>query len=354
MSEQTAVRPAVLVEVADDLDAINRLYRTNKWSDGFPIVPPTPARVDAMLRGTSRPRDALVAKMAPTFSPATVEGIAINAVMAGCDPAYMPLLIAAVEAVSTTEFNLQGVQATTNPVAVWIIVNGPAVQALEINNRFNCLGEGSWANSTIGRALRLILRNIGGALPGEMDRATQGQPGRISFCCGENEADNPWAPLHVERGFRADQSTVTVVGAEGTINMNTHTEIGEELLRSFASTLMHNPSNEYMFAGEPWLIVCPEHADSLFKSGFSKAEVKARLWELSKMPLKNLPPKDLERAQKARTGELGEFGHDSLLPISRGPEDIHFIVAGAPGTHTTYVPTFGLNRAVTRAFTLEG
>jgi hypothetical protein len=343
------VRPAVLFETPDDLDAINRLYRERRWSDGLPIVPPTRERVQAMVDGAGRPGDALVARLAPTFAPATVQGIAINAVMAGCDASVMPVLLAVVEAVAAPEFNLQAVQATTNPVAVWIIVNGPLAARLEFNSGFNCLGEGHWTNATLGRALRLVLRNIGGALPGEMDRACQGQPGRYAFCCAENEAANPWEPLHVERGFRPEQSTVTVVGAEGTLNMNTHTEIGSELLRSFAGAMVHPPSNEYVFGGEPWLVLGPEHAATLAASGMTKAEVKARLWELGRMPASVLPAKDLERARIARTPELGVVDASVLLPIAPRPQDIQLIVAGGPGTHSTYVPSFGLMRAVTRA-----
>jgi len=347
-ADNPAVRPAVLFETADDWDAINRLYRKNRWSDGLPIVPPTRERVEAMLRFAGRPRDALVARVAPAFGPATVEGIAINAVMAGCDPEYLPVLIAAVEAVSAPEFNLQAVQATTNPVAVMIILNGPLARTLEVNSTFNCLGEGYWANATLGRALRLVLRNIGGALPGDMDRATQGQPGKYTFCCAENEAENPWEPLHVERGYRADQSTVTVVGVEGTINMNTHTDKGDEVLNMFAQTMIHPPSNEYIFGGEPWLILGPEHAATLARAGYSKADIKATLWELSRMPASILPPKDLERVRNARRPELGEFGAEAMLTISPRPEDICIVVAGGPGTHSTYAPSFGMIRSVTR------
>ena len=154
-----AAKSAALVECADDLDAINRLYREKRWSDGLPIVPPTVERVERMLRHARRPAADVVARLAPGFGEATVERIAVNAVMAGCDPEYMPALIAAVEAVADPEFNLQGIQATTNPVAVWIIVNGPLAAELGVNATFNCLGEGAWANATLGRALRLILRN---------------------------------------------------------------------------------------------------------------------------------------------------------------------------------------------------
>ena len=173
-----AAERAALVECVDDLDSINKLYRERRWSDGLPIVPPTVDRVEPMLRHARRAREEVVARIAPAFGAASVERIAINAVLAGCAPEYMPALIAAVEAVADPEFNLQGIQATTNPVAVWVIVNGPLARELGVNATFNCLGEGVWANATLGRALRLVLRNIGGALPGEMDRATQGQPGK--------------------------------------------------------------------------------------------------------------------------------------------------------------------------------
>src|SRR3990167_5362018 len=165
-----------------------------------------------MLRTTRLAPETVIATIAPGFGAATIERIAINAVLAGCDPEYLPVLIAAAEAVAAPEFNLQGIQSTTNPGAVWLIINGPIARRLGVNSGNNCLGQGNWANATLGRALRLILQNIGGALPGEMDRATQGQPGKYTFCCTENEERNPWEPLHVERGFARERSAVTVVG----------------------------------------------------------------------------------------------------------------------------------------------
>jgi hypothetical protein len=281
---------------------------------------------------------------------ATIERIAINAVMAGCDAALMPPLIAAVEAVAAPEFNLQAIQATTNPVAVWVVVNGPAAVALEVNATFNCLGEGAWANATLGRALRLVLRNVGGALPGELDRATHGQPGRYAFCCAENEAASPWPPLHVERGFPSSQSTVTVIGAEGTMNMNSHSKDAGELLRVFAETMVHPPSNEYTHGGEPWLILGPEHAQILQRGGHSKAGVKSALWQAARMPGKRMALRDFERAVQSRRKELGDITPDTLLPIAPRAEDIGLVVAGGPGTHSVYVPCFGNSRAVTRAF----
>jgi len=338
---------AATVEAPDDLDAINRLYRERRWSDGLPVVPPTAARVDRMLAQTRRGRYELVARVAPGFGAATVERIAINAVLAGCDPEYLPVLIAATEAVADPAFNLQGIQATTNPVAVWLVLNGPLAQRLQVNATYNCIGQGSWANATLGRAMRLILQNIGGALPGEMDRATHGQPGKFTFCCAENEVEHPWQPLHVERGYAATDSTVTVVGAEGTMNMNTHEKSAAELARVFAATMVHPPSNEYVHGGEPWIILGSEHAEVFQRSGMDKAAVKRVLWEQSKMAVRQLSVKEIERARASRTAELGELTDDTLLPISPRPEDIQLIVAGGPGTHSVFVPCFGNSRAVT-------
>ncbi|RPI45148.1 MAG: hypothetical protein EHM59_10920, partial [Betaproteobacteria bacterium] len=265
------------VEIADDIEAVQRLFRSRRWGDGLPVIPPTPERVQRMLARNALSPETLVGALAPGFGAATLEAIAVNAVAAGCDPELLPLVVAAIKGAAAPEFNLQAIQATTNSVAVWVIVNGPGANRLGFNAGINCLGQGSWANATLGRAVHLVLQNVGGAAPGEMDRATHGQPGKYTFCCAENEAESPWQALHVERGFRAEATTVTVVGAEGTMNMNTHTKDADQLLRAFAETMMHPPSNEYTHGGEPWLIVSPEHADILKRAGLSKADVRREL-----------------------------------------------------------------------------
>lgn len=344
-----STEPAARIEISDDLDAFNRLCRERRWGDGLPVIPPTVERVERMLRGTQLAPDKSIATVAPGFGAATVERIAINAVLAGCEPEYLPVLIAAVEAVAAPEFNLQAIQATTNPVAVWLIVNGPVARRLAMNGGINCLGQGVWANATIGRALHLILQNVGGALPGEMDRATQGQPGKYTFCCAENEEMNPWEPVHVERGFSRADSAVTVVAASGTLNMNTHSKVAEELLRVIADTMPHPPSNDYRWSGEPWIMLSPEHAEILKRGGMSKADVKRGLWEQTKMAASRMAVRDFEWAQNSRRAELGEIGPDTLLPISPAPGHIGIIVAGGPGTHSLYIPGFGnFSRSVTR------
>ena len=335
------------VEVSDDIDAVQRIFRERRWGDGLPVIPPTPERVERMVSFAALAPQTRIAAVAPGFGMATIEAIAVNAVAAGCDRELLPWVVAAVKGAADPEFNLQGIQATTNSVAVWVIVNGPAAERLGFNAGINCLGQGTWANATLGRALHLVLQNVGGALPGEMDRATHGQPGKLTFCCAENEAQSPWQPLHVERGYRPEASTVTVVGAEGTMNMNSHTKDAGELLRAFAETMMHPPSNEYTHGGEPWLILSPEHADILARAGLSKDDVRRELWKRSRMPARHMTDRDLARVLDSRTGELGEIGPDTLLPIACTPKDIGILVAGGPGTHSVYVPCFGNSRAIT-------
>ncbi|MGH8664821.1 MAG: UGSC family (seleno)protein, partial [Burkholderiales bacterium] len=232
-------------------------------------------------------------------------------------------------------------------VAVWVVVNGPGAQHLGINAGINCLGQGAWANATLGRALHLVLQNVGGALPGEMDRATHGQPGKLTFCCAENETASPWQALHVERGFRPDATTVTVVGAEGTMNMNSHAKDADQLLDAFAQTMIHPPSNEYTHGGEPWLILGPEHAEVLHRAGMSKADVKRELWLRSRMAAGRMTDRDRARVLDSRKDEFPQLELDTLLTIAPQPEDIQLIVAGGPGTHSVYVPCFGNSRAVT-------
>lgn len=349
----TAAAPAAAraetLRVPDDMEALHRYCIAQRMSDGLPVIAPTAERVARMLAATRQPRDAVIARVAPGYGEATVERIAANAVMAGCAPGCMNVLIAALRAVEAPEFNLQGIQATTNPAAVWLVVNGPVAAALGVNAGTNCLGQGAAANVTLGRALRLILQNVGGAFPGEMDRATHGQPGKISMCCAENEAASPWEPLQVERGFAAGAGTVTAIGFSGTLNMNTHSKNSDEILRTIADAMAHGPSNDYWCGGEPWLVISPEHAQVLAQAGLAKADVKRRLWEQSKMAALRMADRDFERTQRTRRGELGEITPETMLPVARAPQDIGILVAGGEGTHSVYVPGFGNSRSVTCA-----
>ena len=339
---------AAQIEVPDDTDEINRLFREWRWTDGLPIVPPDSGRLERMLACTPRASGAVIAAIAPGFGAATVERIAINAVMAGCDPEYLPVLIAAAEAVAAPEFNLQAIQTTTNPTGVGMIVNGPIAQRLKMNSGINALGQGNWANATLGRALRLIMQNIGRAWPGDMDRSTLGHPGKYLFCCAENEDESPWEPLHVERGCKREQSAVTVIAVEGSLNMNTYSKDADEMLRLFSDTLPRPTGNDYWHSGNPWIFVSPEHAQVLKAGGLSKADVKRRLWEQSKLRAGRMGVTDLQRTQNRRRLEMGEITPDTMMPICPTPEHFGIIVAGGPGTHSMYIPSYGPVRSVTR------
>ncbi len=352
-----AVAPAApraqLIEAPAALDELNRFYIQRRWGDGLIIAPPTQEAVQRMLRHTNRAPHEVVATIAPGMGAATVEYIAIQGVMAGCYPEYLPLLIAAAEAVATPQFHLQAIQATTNPAAVWLIVNGPIARRLEVNSGAGCLGQGAWANATLGRALRLILQNIGGALPGEMDKATQGQPGKYTFCCAENEAESPWAPLHVERGFAADANTVTVVGALGTWSMNMTAKKGEEVVSMIGDTMQYPASSDYMYGGAPFILLSPQHAQLFHREGWSKAQVKQRLWDASKIRAGRSKGSEFERMANGRRAELGEIGPDSLVPIAQKADDISIIVAGGPGSHSVFVPVSAHTRSVTKEIVLR-
>jgi hypothetical protein len=339
---------ARLVAVEDTPEAIDELAISERWGDGLPVVPPTPERVRAMLRYTDRRPDQIVARIAPGFGEASVERIAINAVLAGCQPCYLPVVIAAVEAVAEPTFNLQAIQTTTNPVAVMLLVNGPAAAQLGINAGHNCLGQGWRANATLGRALRLILQNIGRALPGDMDRATQGQPGKYSMSCAENEAANPWEPLHVERGFEPTVSTVTVIGAAGTINVLSVARETDDLLKALAGSVACPGGNDYLRGGYPVILLGPEHAAVLARTGLSKAEIKQRLWRQSRIPARDFAQADLARLTRTREQRLGPIEAETLIPIADEPSHLIVVVAGGPGTHSTWLPTFGLTTPVTR------
>ena len=241
------------------------------WTDGLPVVPPTPDRVEGMLSGTDRDPDELIAAVPPKWGRATVEKVAINAVMAGCKPAYLPLILTAVEAMTAEQFNLHGVQVTTSHVGPMLIVNGPIRKQLEINDGFNLFGQGYRANATIGRALRLICTNIGGALPGELDRAAFGHAGKYTCCIAEKEEASPWDAMHVNRGFEADDSTITVFAAAGPQTVNDH---GSNTAEGILNTISENIAAPGNSSGETLLVIGVEHAKTISEDGFSKTDIR--------------------------------------------------------------------------------
>ena len=343
------------VEVEDTLEAINAYYRAHRWSDGLPIVPPTEERVEAMLRAVPVDPERSLGRVPPLWCEATVEKVAINAVMAGCEPTYLPVLIAAVDALCDPAFNLHSIQATTHPVAPLLIVNGPIVQRIGLNSGSGVFGPGWQANATIGRAVRLILMNVGGAWPGEGDMATQGQPGKYSYCIAESEAASPWAPLHVERGFAPDDSVVTVFGGEAPHNINDHvSRTAGGILGVIAQSMVTLGSNAKWILRDSSYVVAlgPEHAATIAADGFTKADATRFLYETARLPLRELQRggmwqmHDWPRWMQA-VGDL-----EARLPVVERPEAILAVVTGGPGKHSSVVPNFSIGQTVSRRIVL--
>ena len=348
------VRPsggAALVDAPDDLDAFQVWAMDARWSDGLPVLPPTTERVDRLVGARTGRRSELIAALAPLDGAATLEAIAINAALAGAGPEHMPVIVAAVRALAEPRFNLNAIQTTTHPCTPLVIVNGPIAARLGISGGPNALGNGHRANAVIGRAVRLVCQNVGGARPGLEDRATLGHPGKFSYCLAENEAVSPWAPLHVERGFAAGTSCVTVCGAEAPHNVNDHASTTPEaMLMALVGTAATTGSNNVYLGGEPVFLLGPEHAQTLALTGWSKAEVKRRLWERIRIRLDRFSPENLARFATIDpvTFAPGRPGHDEV-PLCASPDDLVILVAGGPGKHSSLVPTFGATRSVTVA-----
>jgi hypothetical protein len=327
------------LDVLDSLEAITALFEERRWTDGLPIVPPTAERVAAMVAGSGRRGEELVAVLPPGHGAATIRRLAVNTVMAGCRPDLMPVVVAAIEAMADPVFNLNAIQGSTNPVAPLTIVSGPARTRLGFNSGYGCFGPGWRANATVGRALRLALINIGGGVPGEKDMAVAGHPGKYTFCVAENEEESPWEPLHVERGFAAGASAVTVVGISSFINS---LRAGPEYL---AEAVAFTGSNDYRFGGCPLFALNPLHAAGLARAGWRKPELKGRIWELSRKRVREFERRDLLREDLESLDNK-----DAWVPVARRPEDLLVIVAGAGGAggHSLIMPSFGTTRPVTR------
>lgn len=336
--------------VADSLEAVNNLYYARGWSDGLPIVPPTEARVLAMLRYAGRDAQDVVADIPPKGGQATIEKLAINAVMAGCLPQYLPVIITAIQALTEAPFNLYGIQATTHMAAPLAIVNGPIARELEMNAGYNAFGQGTRANATIGRAIRLALMNIGGGRPGVLDRATFGHPGKYTYCVAENQAESPWEPLHVELGYALDDSTVTMVGAEAPHNVNDHgsTE-GRGILITCAGAMASPSTNNVYLGGKQVLVLGPEHAATVARDGYSKADVRQFIWEHATLPLGRFHPENVDRFLRIRPDWCPpDRDPNHLIHALKSPDNLMVVVIGGAGKHSAVIPTFGDTQPVTR------
>ncbi|MSO75809.1 MAG: hypothetical protein EXQ87_02700 [Alphaproteobacteria bacterium] len=326
-----------IIDVGDlDGEAWTDYAIAQGWSDGMPLAVPSEAAVErftAIARGDNEPF--------PPISPSrlipTLQSLAANAVMAGCRPEYFPVVLAALRGVLTPDYNLHGTLATTHPCAPMLLVSGPIRRQLAINYSSNCFGQGNRANATIGRALELILLNVGGAKPGIMDRATHGSPAKYSFCFGENEEESPWPPYHVRRGFAASDSVVTVMSGEAPHNINDHgSTTAEGILTTVAQTISQPGANVISGKGPLFIVLGPEHAQTLARDGWTIEAMQKDLFQRSRVHASRISTENQE--SYASMGRLPVDGHYHLTPT---PEDFHMLVAGGPGKHSAYIPSFG-------------
>ncbi len=300
-------------------------------TDGLPVVPPSRERVERMLGGAARDRQELVGEVAPNYGRATVEKVAINAVMAGCRPEYLPVVLAAVQAVTDPAFNLHGVSTSTHFSAPLIVVHGPIRSRIGLNCSFGVFGPGYRANATIGRALRLVMINLGGAKPGETSMSTFGHPGRYTYCIGEHEEASPWPPYHAERGLAATDSAVTAFAGEAPHGISDHASRTARALAGSLGWSMAGLWNAKHFPlySHTMLVVGPEHARTFGDEGWSRRDLVRHLFETIRAPYASLQPaEDSGEGTNLRFAKGAEPAPGQLIPKFPSPEELHVLVAG--------------------------
>jgi hypothetical protein len=318
----------------DEADAIEQAFARG-WSDGLPVVPPTEARVRAMLEAARLEPNYQVAFIRDRAVAVTAEKVAINAVMAGCRPDYMPVVVAAVEAIGDPRWSYHGPGTSTGGAGVLVIVNGPVARELDINCGDNLFGPGWRANLTIGRALRLVMRNVCGSLPGLLDRGTLGHPGKLSYVIAENEADSPWAPLHVERGFRAEQSVVTVVASDAPHQFyNQLSSTAEGILTTVADDM--RISGTVMGQSTYVVVLAGEHMRTIAADGWDKKRIRQFLFENTHNSYAHL-----KRTQRM-SGAIAPGDEQKMRSLVTSPDDIMVVAAGGrAGAFSCYIPGWG-------------
>jgi hypothetical protein len=338
-----------MLTLPDDYEEALQSLHDRGLTDGLPVVLPTAERVARMVAAQPRPADDVVGLVAPRNGEATVEALACNAVMAGCRPEHFPVVLAAVEACLDPDFNLLGVQATTHNCTVLVLVNGPIRRALGFATGHNAMGEGHVANAVVGRALRLILRNVGGASPGTNDMTVHGSPARFSFVVAEDEEGSPFPPLHTARGFQAEQSVVTVVAAEGPHNLNDHcSSDATNVLEMLAGGMVTTTTNDLGRGGSPVLVLGPEHAAMLAAEGHTRSSVQRWLFDRARLPLDRMP-RDLRAMFVNRADIDRSVWSERGVPLAARAEDILVLVTGGAGRHSSYVPSFAYSVPISRA-----
>lgn len=327
--------------------ALIEMYFQKGWTDGLPVVPPSNDSVDAMLAAADLRGSEVVGEIPTRNARITAEKVAINAVLAGCLPEYMPVVVAAVRGICHPDYGYHGPATSTGGAAVAIIVNGPIVKRLGINTRDNILGPGFRPNATIGRAVRLLMMNAINTRPGKLDRSTLGNPGKYTLCFGEDEEKSPWEPLHVERGFRPEESTATVLATEGTIQVyNPLSSDPDELCITMADAMANLGSMNIIGQQDFLVIFAGEHQEIFFKNRWAKAQVKQCLFNHARRTIA-----DIKRAGRM-PGPIQKEDETSQRHVVHRPADIMVISAGArAGAFSVCLPGWGSHMA-TRSVTM--
>jgi hypothetical protein len=329
-------------------------------TDGLPVVPPTRERVERMLDGTRRDRAELLGEMPPNYGRVTVEKAAINAVMAGCRPEYLPVVLAAAACACDPAFNLHGVATSTHFSAPLIVVNGPIRARIGLNGSFGVFGPGFRANATIGRALRLLMINIGGARPGELSMSTFGHPGRYTYCIAEHEEASPWPPYHVSRGLESGTSAVTLFAGDAPHGISDHASRTAASLAGSLGWSMAGLWNSKHFPlySQTMLVVGPEHARTFADDGWSREDLACHLYTRIRVPYRALLPDDQHgEGSNLRFAKTPPADED-LIPKFPSPEEIHIVVAGGTaGRFSVAIPgwlgTRNGSRPVTRTVEMD-
>ncbi|HKV54239.1 MAG TPA: hypothetical protein VJN94_06315 [Candidatus Binataceae bacterium] len=323
------------IEIAEHDDPFEFMFDQG-LTDGLPVVPPTPERVIRMLKGTRRDAQEVVGACAPNYAPVTIEKIAINAVMAGCKPEYLPVVIAAVEIICTPDFDIHGVTATTYGATPIIVVNGPIRHKIGMNMGINVFGQGNRANASIGRAVKLVVRNIGGGRPGEIERACFGSGSKYTCCFAEFEEKSPWEPLHVERGFDRNDSVVTCFGLEGGPHQiaDQTSRTARAVVGSIGLGVESSWHPKTHNVGDILLVISPEHVDTIWHDRWTKEDIRRRIQEVTARPLRELLPTEdyggLGALPDQQARQRSEEELNKLIPKFQSTRNIHIAVAGGP------------------------
>ena len=332
----------------EDYEEAVELFYARGWTDGLPVELPTRKRVEAMIAASGRDRNESLGAVPPKGGQATIEKLAVNAVMGGCKSEYFPVVIAAMQAMLAPEHNLNGLSQTTHPCVSLTIVNGPIARELKFNSRDGVFGNGYRANAAVGRGIRLAIWNLGGAVPGDTDKATMSHPGEYTFCIAEEEVDNPWAPLHVERGCAPGSNAVTVFACE---SPNSIVCLGTpaQMLHVLTDSICTLGNVNMHVGGQTLVVINPLSAEEFAREGWTKDEVRMYLWENARRRLSDIKAcgvvHDQFRKAQQKAGRYPSRyeteNPKTMVPVTARPEDIHIVVAGGRTHFAAVLPGWG-------------